>query len=480
MDKITKIQEVNSFIINFDNKFWNEVILKLTIIGIRYIKNFCLDYFKWKIEDLSIISDQLKRNQFISSINYKTFFDHSNNNLFKHKNYYRNENNIYNYNYSNKTFFKKDKKYLTNKKNNNKSKSLIFKSSIDNSNYNNKKYLINGNINNESNNSILFLSNKENHKDNTNNKNTETNINIKHKKMNGQNYIKNPKYNNKNKILSLNKEAFNTSDINVVISDFPFCNKNIIENYYLDKNNNSNGNKKEEENRLFDTHKNFNKSALISNNFKCIGNEIKNKTNYLINEIKKDNELLIQSSRDFISELRKMSHSNDKMKKSKSYKKGLNSNLNHSKSLNSISPIFIEENNKVSPNYQNNFCVNRVNINNNFNKKNEININYDKINNKEKFLPKSDNRNYLNKTEKENYNINFNYNSHNSLEDINKKQIINKYLKNPNYKNKKIRSCSTDDLSNRNINNNKTNLNYDNNETQKTDFHCHYYYESKH
>ena len=63
MDKITKVQEVSSFIMNFDTKSWNEVILRLSIIGIRYIKSYCHNYFKWRIEDLSLISEQLNKNK---------------------------------------------------------------------------------------------------------------------------------------------------------------------------------------------------------------------------------------------------------------------------------------------------------------------------------------------------------------------------------------------------------------------------------
>ena len=48
MDKITKVQEVSSFIVNFDNKYWNEVIIRLTIIGIRYVTNNYKNIFKIK------------------------------------------------------------------------------------------------------------------------------------------------------------------------------------------------------------------------------------------------------------------------------------------------------------------------------------------------------------------------------------------------------------------------------------------------
>ena len=61
MDKITKVQEVSSFIVNFDNKQWNEVILRLTIIGIRYVTNNYKNIFSWKLKDLNEIIDQLNK-----------------------------------------------------------------------------------------------------------------------------------------------------------------------------------------------------------------------------------------------------------------------------------------------------------------------------------------------------------------------------------------------------------------------------------
>ena len=61
MDKITKVQEVSSFIVNFDNKYWNEVILRLTIIGIRYVTNNYQNTFSWKLNDLNNILEQLNK-----------------------------------------------------------------------------------------------------------------------------------------------------------------------------------------------------------------------------------------------------------------------------------------------------------------------------------------------------------------------------------------------------------------------------------
>ena len=61
MDRITKVQEVSSFIVNFDNKYWNEVILRLTIIGIRYVTNNYRSIFSWKLKDLNFILDKLSK-----------------------------------------------------------------------------------------------------------------------------------------------------------------------------------------------------------------------------------------------------------------------------------------------------------------------------------------------------------------------------------------------------------------------------------
>jgi len=103
MEKITKVQEVSSFIVNFDNKHWNEVVLQLTIIGIRYITNYCNNYFKWRMEDLLTISEQLNTNKILFSNSFKTLVDNNSNKNNKYNNisnYHRNDNNIYNYNYN--------------------------------------------------------------------------------------------------------------------------------------------------------------------------------------------------------------------------------------------------------------------------------------------------------------------------------------------------------------------------------------------
>ena len=112
MDRITNVKEVSSFITNFEDKMWNEVVLQLTIIGIRYINNYCHNYFKWRMEDLLLISEQLKQIKSPSLMNYKTFMDNSytkkyNNNVFS-----KNQSSLYkyNFNYGNLSIYKKEPK----------------------------------------------------------------------------------------------------------------------------------------------------------------------------------------------------------------------------------------------------------------------------------------------------------------------------------------------------------------------------------
>ena len=60
MDKIFNIREVSYFLMNFDKTFWNEVILRLAIIGIRYSQKINHETKKWSFDDLLTISEQLK------------------------------------------------------------------------------------------------------------------------------------------------------------------------------------------------------------------------------------------------------------------------------------------------------------------------------------------------------------------------------------------------------------------------------------
>ena len=543
MEKITKVQEVSSFIMHFDSKFWNEIVLRLTIIGIRYITNRCHNFFKWKMEDLSNICEQLKPSKSFSTNNFKTFIDK--NPINNKYNIIRNENNIYNYNYSNKTFFKKISKDKPNKKNlnnclnnkgNYKSKSFLNKSSVNqqNNNNNNKKYYINNgelNLNNNyiSNNSMLLLSDrvtqfdsfmnknknsfgkikdikiKENNNINNQNGQKENNKNIKYyEEKNEQNtYFKNKKYSNRNKILSLNKEYSSNSfmDINVIVSDFPF-------NMNKKKNNNNIPIRKklnQIENigqiSMFDSHRDylkidnninnidlinhFNNSSIIKKEYNLKHNENKN-NNYLSNELEISNNL-----RDFISELRKMSNSKEKNINENNNKKRLSGSFLQSKTFNLIPPLIIRDNDSdIKLNYTSNLNKEENIIKNN-NIRNEISNNYDKINNHQNIQSKTVIRNY------ENFDINcdceHDHYTNNSIDNIqNNKQNYNKYLKNPNYKSKKIRSNSIDDLNNKRINfssyisssdkenKDNININYKNIILPKTDRdYCHYFYESK-
>ena len=105
-------------------------------------------------------------------------------------------------------------------------------------------------------------------------------------------------------------------------------------------------------------------------------------------------------------------------------------------------------------------------------------------------MPKTVNRNYdnkLNNISSDISDINYTYNF------IDNKQIdqknLNKYLKNPNYKNKKLKNSSEDDIaSNSNVNNKRAYIYLQNNENDKNNnniiegkerYSCHYFYESK-
>ena len=542
MDKITKVQEISSFIMHFDSSYWNEIILRLTIIGIRFIKNFCNNTFKWRMEDFSLILEELKQNKPLSSTNYKTNINYNNNNNFNNT-FNRNDNNFYkyNYNYSNTAFLKNDTKDKLNKKvnKNNKSKSLLNKSSLNKYHHNNKKYYINSNLNNDEisnnhNNSMIILSDRESLLNNSNNNKIRKNFGkikennpkkIKEKqninyqkycrennkvfeeKINQNTFLKNKKNNNRNKILSLNKKesSNNNLDLNVIISDFPFNNKmmqNENNNFYnKNKINNINENNDEDlreyskiNNNNYETKNNFNNSCILQNTYSLETQIDKNdkNNNYLIDEIKKQKENFDKNSFNFISELRKMSQSKDKKR---------HSNILHqSKLYNIIPPILIRDNNnKIGEGYNKNFCVgnninnennliNNINIipnkNNYFNDKEmDLSFNYG-TNNRERMLSKTINKKYDIKSKRENFDLNCDYYTNNSIDNIkNNKPTINKYLRNPNYKNKKSRSSSIEDLDNKIINSNRTYIcssDKENDVKANIDkFCCHYYYESK-
>jgi hypothetical protein len=267
--------------------------------------------------------------------------------------------------------------------------------------------------------------------------------------------------NNEEKILPTNRYIFNNID-----------------------NNNDNKNK-------------FYNSCIISKTYSLYaGNEEKKKKLYYdeINKNQRDNNDNIN----FISELRKMSNSHEKRMKEFIIRRNNSSLMYQSQSYKEIPPFWINENKKNNQNYQNDLNTNNNNLNqdNSINKNNEkVNdsiINYNVLTNYEN-ISKTVNRNYDNKINNIGSVANYSYNS------LDNKQFdpqnINKYLKNPNYKNKKIRTNSIEDLSNKVINNksyhfspgkenennmninSNNNINYEKPNTERTT--CHYFYESK-
>ena len=286
-------------------------------------------------------------------------------------------------------------------------------------------------------------------------------------------------------------------DINVIISDFPFNNK--INNFNYEKNNIGENNPKKEtflkrNNNNFNNNEiknSFNDSYILKNIYNLNSSKIENdkNNNYLINELKKEKENFNKSSIDFISELRKMSVGKDNNRFSNS------SSLHQSQSFNIIPSILKQDNKSQIQDFHNN----NFNKNNNSNeainnilktikeKDFDVSLNYNKENNDKNILSKTVNRQYGIKLRYENFDINNNYYSNNIIDNNQISQPkYNKYLRNPNYKNKKERSNSINDLTH--IKNNNINRTYvcsfekdkDNNLISNTDrYSCHYFYESK-
>jgi len=549
MDKITNVKEVSSFIMNFDDKLWNEVVLQLTIIGIRYINKYCHNYFKWRMDDLLLISEQLRQIKSPSIMNYKSFTDNNikkyNNNIFN-----KNQNSLYkyNFNYSNLSIYKeskdKSKKISNHKHNKNyfKSKSLLNKSSLNDAPMNKDIYFMN-NINgdlNMNNNSMQVLSGRENqfenlfildktHEKESNKKRNEKILNYFENNNEENTLLKNKKFNNRSKILSLNKKLINKNiDGNNNISSYPLYKKNII-----DKNARNDENKKDSEMNIIKNNNNdldiyINNNNDFKNNNNCnlrktyyleymniSGNKIKN-NNYLIEEIKKQNEKYNKDSNDFITELRKLSHSKEKISKNNNNRLSTSA-MKQNQSFHSNSPFSLIDNNLYYSEKYNQNNYNDKQENNILKNLNDENDNYKEVknynnnmkddnckdnNNKQKENPllQTDNKNHEILIKKDNINLTYAYNSNinNSMEENiqNNKIKYNKYLKNPNYKTKKNRSNSIDDLSNKVVNNksyyyspgkenennmNKNsknnNINYEKPNTERTT--CHYFYESK-
>ena len=555
MDRITNVKEVSSFIMNFEDKMWNEVVLQLTIIGIRYINNYCHNYFKWRMEDLLLISEQLKQIKSPSLMNYKTFMDNSYTKKYNNNAFSKNQSSLYkyNFNYGNLSIYKKEpkdkSKNISNKKHNKnyfKSKSLLSKSSINDVPINREICLKNNNNGdmNMNNNSMQVLSGRENQLENffslekANEKELKKKRNEKilnyFENNNEQNtFLKNKKFNNRNKILSLNTKLINNNnDENDGIINYPLYNKNKIDNQNIKNDENK---KDSEMNLIENKEKDLNNYINNNNNneFKSSIsykvpktyyleytniNDNKNKSNnYLIEELKKQNENYNKNSNDFISELRKLSHSKEKISKNKINR--LSNTMKKNQSFCSNSPFSILDNNLYYLDQYNNAKTN-ININDiqennllkklnddkdnfeelkNYNNNNNMKDDNSKENNikqKENFLSKTDNRNNI-LIKKDNFNLTYVYNSNinNSMDENieNNKMKYNKYLKYPNYKNKtkKIRSNSIDDITNKVIsnksyhfspgkeieNNINSNLNYEKPNTERAT--CHYFYESK-
>ena len=526
MEKITKVQEVSSFVMNFDNKKWNEIVLQLTIIGIRYVTNHYQDSFKWTMEDLLKISEQLISQKVKTANDLKEINDNNQNNKSNNdtsmsnsstnKDFLNDKNNIYhlNYNYksSNTRLFKIKSNEKYNNKKEKKSNSMNKNSSINNDGNNNKKYYINKISDNNYNNSMLLLTDRRsycNSMKDSNNFNYLNNSKLLKENEKKLNYYEdkrdqNKKKNNRNKILSLNKNISNQNnymDLATKVNDYSqnYRNKIIKNNYMLYKNISNQIRNNEEKMSSISNTKNINKenqhkfsnSCIINKTFSLhAGIEKKQKYVYLNeNKRQRDNKNI-----EFISELRKMSHSNEKRKKEINNRRK-NNILNQSQSI-SVKPSFrFDENRKKS----NLIFQNVLNNNNNLSQDNKIQINYDKdndsiinLNDKTNYedVPKTVNRNYdnkLNNISSDISDINYTYNF------IDNKQIdqksLNKYLKNPNYKNKKLKNSSEDDIDiNNNVNNKRAYIYLQNDENDKNNnniiegkdrYSCHYFYESK-
>lgn len=449
MDKITKVQEVSSFIMNFDNKYWNEVILRLTIIGIRYVTNNYNNAFSWKLKDLNKIMEQLNKTK---------------ENKGKNINNKKDSKKEYNYNYSNSTFFKK-------KENNN---SLNGK----------PKYYINNSIKNEineiNNKSALLLSERngiENSK-----------INKKTKKSKGENiYLKNK--NIRNKMLSLKQKSFNENkkNMNVIVSNFPFHPQINEKENYKDKIEKNKNNLifyfNQEKNDYLYKMRNYGKNNINNDNFiyeklnnsyeeyvpgfSDEGYNFKNNNKYLKEVNLKKNDYK-NSSKEFISELRKMSQK--KEYKYKNYKKLSTNIIYHSQpklSGSYTSPLI--ENKKFQ-----NKSYNKNNLGYNIKeKKPEISIiNKDNVkDNFENISSKTINKKYNFNSTNDNLQINFQYgikdnnNNNKNLEILPVRLNINKYLKDPNHKSEKINISFTKDSTKKN----KTELNFDYNFKKESD-----------
>jgi len=469
MDKITKVQEVSSFIVNFDNKYWNEVILRLTIIGIRYVTNNYRSIFSWKLKDLNNIIDKLNKTKPQKKINFKP--KSKNNDKKEIKKEPKKEKGCYNCR-NNSTILKhkENNSAISEKKN-------IISNSNSMMDLNEINFDYNDNSNNNFNDDMLLLS-ERNCMDN--------NRYYQKIKKNKEEiaYLKNKSGNNNPLSLKQSSFNYNKNKINVVMSDFPFHNENKMDKYLKNKNLIFDFNQEQRTQVNLDNirklrnivkdekinYNNDNHSYILDRGNKIYKEfltfENKNKsTRFLedINLLQKYNYK--NSSQEFISELRKMSHSKDLLiSNPKKTLQNNNSSTYYSQpKLNlSYNASFIENKNIPNKSYINN-------INNNitsnkakdkFEKLNKIKSNillrnkeYKKvtdIENKEKMISKTVNNKYNFMPTNDNLEINFQYglnnidiNNINNLNTINKDNIeknpirlnnTNKYLRNPKEK----------------------------------------------
>ena len=482
MDRITKVQEVSSFIVNFDNKYWNEVILRLTIIGIRYVTNNYRSIFSWKLKDLNFILDKLnktkqqkKNNLKAKSKNREKKETKKETKKEKYNSHYRNNSTI------TTTKNKENISSIKEKKNINTTSSFVDLNEI------------NFNDNNEYNNNMLLLSERNN---------MENNKYYQKIKKNKEDviYLNNKSGNNNVMSLKQNSFNYNKNKINVVMSDFPFNKENKIDKYAKNRNNFIFDFTQEQkapinldnlENTIKEEKVNFNNNLdnqnYISERINKVYKEFhtfenKNKNPKFLEDI-----TLIQkyncksSSQEFISELRKMNHSKDIVKNNPK-KLLVSSNTNNTflsqPKLNlSYNSSFIENKNIPNKSYINNIN----NINNNlsinktkdkFDKMSKIKYNlllknneYKKAidnENKEKPISKTINNKYNFIETNDNLEINFQYGLNNidinNINSITEKNPIrlttNKYLKNPK---KEIKINPATDISVKN----KLKMNFD-------------------
>ena len=455
MDKITKVQEVSSFIVNFDNKYWNEVILRLTIIGIRYVTNNYQNTFSWKLNDLNNILEQLNKKKDSKRYNAKTHYSNK-----------RETKKVYNYNYNNSSL-------VRNKENDNSinGKKINFMNSLTQNEINNNR-------------DMGLLSER--------NYFGKDRFYKKIRKSKGQNaYLKNKS--NRNKILSLKQNSFDGNDkkINVVVSNFPFHQSSTIneKEYYKDKFEKTKDNlvfylNQEKGDfsattRMGSIERNNNKNVLerVYSSFGEYNPKYSSKeysikrNNKLSNDISliKEKDDYKKDSKEFISELRRLSQNKDyKPKNPKKAFTNLISNQQPKLSVCYSSPLIDTKKLPLKSSYQNN---SELNLRENIEKVNKIKSDISITNKgtekekKENSLTNTiNNRKYNFKSTNDNLQINFQYGGINNNESVNNIENIssvlntnNKYLEKTIQKTEKMKYNYKKDI----MKSEKSNLNFE-------------------